>query len=95
MNTGLGNFVEVETDLAFGGLLHGLTFARTYNSRSDHEGPFGARWSSWASTSLVELAWAARFTGPDGQQVRLLRGWGPGSTGRWGSAPRSSGGRTG
>ena len=35
VNTALGNFVEVETDLAFTGLLAGLTFARTYNSRSE------------------------------------------------------------
>jgi Domain of unknown function (DUF6531) len=34
VNTALGNFVEVETDLAYSGLLAGLTFARTYNSRT-------------------------------------------------------------
>ena len=49
VNTALGNFVEVETDLPFSGLLAGLTVARTYNSCSDRAGPYGARWSSWAT----------------------------------------------
>jgi RHS repeat-associated protein len=73
VNTALGNFVEVETDLSFHGVLAGLTFARTYNSRSDRTGPFGARWSSWASTRLVEQPWSAEFEGPDGQRVSFAR----------------------
>ena len=73
VNTALGNFVEVETDLPFGGLLAGLTFARTYNSRSDRSGPFGARWASWATTRLVERTWTAEFEGPDGQRVAFPR----------------------
>ena len=73
VNTALGNFVEVETDLPFGGLLAGLTFARTYNSRSDRSGPFGARWASWATTRLVEHTWIAEFEGPDGQRVAFPR----------------------
>lgn len=73
VNTALGNFVEVETDLPFGGLLAGLTFARTYNSRSDRPGPFGTGWASWATTRLVEQAWAAEFEGPDGQRVSFPR----------------------
>ena len=80
VNTALGNFVEVETDLPFGGLLMGLTFARTYNSRSDRPGPFGGRWASWATARLVEHAWTAEFEGPDGQRVAFPRtgsGFGP------------------
>ena len=73
VNTALGNFVEVETDVAFGGLLAGLTFARTYNSRSDRVGAFGPGWSSWASTRLVEGTWTAEFEGPDGQRVAFPR----------------------
>ena len=73
VNTALGNLVEVETDLPFGGLLAGLTFARTYNSRSDRVGAFGPGWSSWASTRLVEGTWTAEFEGPDGQRVAFPR----------------------
>ena len=73
VNTGLGNFVEVERDLPFEGLLTALSFSRTYNSRSDRSGPFGARWSSWASTRLVEQTWSLQFEGPDGQQVSFPR----------------------
>ena len=73
VNTALGNFVEVETDVAFGGLLAGLSFARTYNSRSDRVGAFGPGWSSWASTRLVEGTWTAEFEGPDGQRVAFPR----------------------
>ena len=73
VNTALGNFVEVETDLPFGGLLAGLTVARTYNSRSDRSGPFGARWASWATARLVERTWTAEFEGPDGQRVAFPR----------------------
>ena len=73
VNTALGNFVEVETDLPFGGLLAGLTFARTYNSRSDRSGPFGARWASWATTRLIERTWTAEFEGPDGQRIAFPR----------------------
>ena len=46
VNTALGNFVEVETDLPFSGLLAGLTFARTYNSRSDRTARSAPRWSA-------------------------------------------------
>lgn len=35
VNTAIGNFVEVETDLCFTGLLATLSFARTYNSCSE------------------------------------------------------------
>ncbi|HWM58886.1 MAG TPA: DUF6531 domain-containing protein [Pseudonocardia sp.] len=73
VNTALGNFVEVETDLPFSGLLAGLTFARTYNSRSDVIGPFGARWSAPATVRLVEHSWTADYEGPDGQRVRFPR----------------------
>ena len=73
VNTALGNLVEVETDLPFGGLLAGLTFARTYNSRSDRVRAFRPGWSSWASTRLVEGTWTAEFEGPDGQRVAFPR----------------------
>ena len=76
VNTALGNFVEVETDLAFDGLLTGLTFARTYNSRADHVGEFGAFGpgrASWASTRLVPGTWAVEYEGPDGQRVTFPR----------------------
>ena len=73
INTALGNFVEVEVDLACSGLLAGLSIARTYNSRSDLTGPFGARWSSWASATLVERTWTADYEGPDGQRISFPR----------------------
>src|SRR3954466_11303555 len=40
VNTASGNFVEVEDDLPFIGLLEGLRFTRTYNSRSEKAGAF-------------------------------------------------------
>jgi hypothetical protein len=52
VNTASGNFVELEDDLPFIGLLSGLRFARMYNSRSDASGAFGSGWSSWADTRL-------------------------------------------
>jgi RHS repeat-associated protein len=69
VTTGLGNFVEVEPDLVFGGLLAGLSLERTYNSRSDRSGPFGPGWSCWATTGLTDRGWAVEYTGPDGQRV--------------------------
>ena len=74
VNTALGNFVEVETDLAFGGLLAGLTFARTYNSRSDRAGPFGARWSSWAIARAGRADLDRRVRGPGRATGRASRG---------------------
>ncbi len=73
VNTSLGNFVEVETGLPFGGLLAGLTFARTYNSRSTRVGEFGPGWTSWASVRLVPRTWAVEYEGPDGQRVTFPR----------------------
>ena len=79
VNTALGNFVEVETDLSFDGLLAGLTFARTYNSRADHVGEFGRvgefgpGWTSWASTRLVPGTWAVEYEGPDGRRFTFPR----------------------
>ena len=81
VNTALGNFVEVETDLPFSGLLAGLTLARTYNSCSDGEGPFGARWSCWATARLTLGTWTAEYEGPDGQRVTVPR-IGPDAFGR-------------
>lgn len=73
VNTSLGNFVEVETDLPSEGLLAGLTFARTYNSRSTRVGEFGPGWTSWASVRLVPRTWAVEYEGPDGQRVTFPR----------------------
>ena len=81
VNTALGNFVEGETDLSFAGLPAGLTFARTYNSCSDLDGPLGARWSSWATAGLRVGSWTAEFESPDGQQVSFPR-TGPAEFGR-------------
>lgn len=72
VNTAIGNFVETETDVAFEGVLAGLTVARTYNSRAvDEPGPFGPRWASWASARLVERDSCAEYVGPDGQGVSV------------------------
>ncbi|MEA2224473.1 MAG: hypothetical protein QOH83_2849, partial [Solirubrobacteraceae bacterium] len=79
VNTATGNFVEVEGDLLCGGLVAGLTFERTYNSRSDRLGPFGRGWSSWASARLVPGPEGAAYIGPDGQEAvfpRLGDGYG-------------------
>jgi RHS repeat-associated protein len=73
VNTATGNFVAREVDLACGGLADALTFARTYNSRSDHAGPFGRGWASWASLRLVARPDGARYTGPDGQEALFPR----------------------
>lgn len=73
VNTATGNFVEVDTDLPFDGLLAGLRFARTYNSRSNRVGPFGTGWSSWATSRLRAGAQGAEYEGPDGQRARFPR----------------------
>lgn len=74
VNTGLGNFVEVETDLAFVGVLAGLSWSRTYNSRAaGGPGPHGPRWASWASTRLRADDTAAQYVGPDGREMTVPR----------------------
>jgi RHS repeat-associated protein len=73
VNTATGNFVELETDVAFGGLLAGLRFARTYNSRSDRAGAFGLGWSSWANARLNARPEGAEYEGPDGQRALFGR----------------------
>jgi len=73
VNTASGNFVEVEDDLPFDGLVAGLRFARVYNSRSDVPGAFGPGWSSWADVRLHPRPDGAEYTGPDGQRVRFPR----------------------
>ncbi len=73
VNTATGNFVEIETDLACSGLLEDLTFARTYNSRSDRVGPFGRAWSSWATARLLPGPDGAAYVGPDGQEALFPR----------------------
>ncbi len=69
VNTATGNFVELEVDLPFGGLVGGLRFARTYNSRSTASGAFGPGWSSWANARLHARPEGAELTGPDGQRA--------------------------
>src|SRR3954452_25049501 len=79
VNTASGNFVEAETDLAFGGLLSVLAFTRTYNSRSDRIGAFGRGWASWATARLRTRPDGAEYEGPDGQRAvfpRLGAGYG-------------------
>ena len=73
VNTATGNFVELESDLPFGGLLRELTFARTYNSRSDRDGAFGTGWSSWATARLRPTPEGAEYEGPDGQRALFPR----------------------
>lgn len=73
VNTASGNFVEPETDLAATGLCRLLLFARTYNSRSGHIGPFGLGWGSWASVRLRAEADGAHWVGPDGQEAVIPR----------------------
>ncbi|MGH8933956.1 MAG: DUF6531 domain-containing protein [Egibacteraceae bacterium] len=69
VNTASGNFVEAEVDFAFDGLLRGLRFVRTFNSRSDRVGPFGRGWASWATARLVATPDGAHWESPDGQRV--------------------------
>jgi len=73
VNTATGNFVELETDLALGGLLEGLSFERVFNSRSDLVGPFGRGWSSWATTHLRDSEGGAQYEGPDGRRAHFDR----------------------
>jgi RHS repeat-associated protein len=73
VNTATGNFVELERDLTCGGLADGLTFERTYNSRSDRVGPLGRGWSSWASVRLVARPDGVEYVGPDGQEAVFPR----------------------
>ncbi len=69
VNTASGNFVEAEVDFAFDGLLRGLRFVRTFNSRSDRVGPFGRAWASWATARLVAAPDCAHWESPDGQRA--------------------------
>src|SRR5690349_7746417 len=73
VNTASGNFVELEDDLPFDGLLSGLRVARMYNSRSDAVGAFGPGWSCWADARLIARADGAEYIGPDGQRALFPR----------------------
>ena len=73
VNTASGNFVELEDDLPFDGLLAGLRVTRMYNSRSDRTGAFGPGWSSWADARLHPRADGAEYIGPDGQRALFPR----------------------
>jgi RHS repeat-associated protein len=73
INTATGNFVAREDDLVCGGLVDGLSVARTYNSRSDRVGAFGRGWASWATARLLPRPDGAAYTGPDGQEALFAR----------------------
>jgi RHS repeat-associated protein len=73
INTATGNFVTREEDVVCGGLADGLTFARTYNSRSDRVGAFGRGWASWATARLLPRPDGAAYVGPDGQEALFPR----------------------
>jgi uncharacterized protein DUF6531 len=63
----------LEEDVVCGGLVAGLTFARTYNSRSDRIGAFGRGWASWATARLVPRPDGVEYVGPDGQEALFPR----------------------
>lgn len=73
VNTLTGNFIEVESDLAFSGGASALGFGRTYNSCNPTIGAFGPGWSSWTETALVLADDAARWVLPDGRQLVFPR----------------------
>ncbi|MDI6104798.1 DUF6531 domain-containing protein [Actinoplanes sp. NEAU-A12] len=73
VNTASGNFIQVEDDLSFTGLVEGMRFTRTYNSRSDRAGPFGPGWSSWATARLRPRPDGMEYEGPDGQRAVFPR----------------------
>ena len=73
VNTASGGFVHVETDVALPGLASGLTFLRTYNSRSSEDGAFGRGWSAWTEARLLPRPDGAHYVGPDGQRVVFPR----------------------
>ncbi|MGI3785115.1 MAG: DUF6531 domain-containing protein, partial [Janthinobacterium lividum] len=80
VNTATGNFLEVETDLAFPGAAGGLASGRCYNSFDRAEHAFGPGWSSICDAGLTFDAsdGPARLTLPDGRQInfpRLGEGW--------------------
>src|SRR3954465_4177335 len=73
VNTASGNFVELEDDLPFEGLLAGLRFARMYNSRSDAVGAFGSGRASWGDAPPHPRAPGAEYVGPDGRRTLFPR----------------------
>ena len=78
VNTATGNFLETEVDLAFVGAASLLTLERTYNSLNATAGAFGPGWSSWTECGVALADDAARFTLPDGREIRFGRlddGW--------------------
>ncbi|MCJ1714542.1 DUF6531 domain-containing protein [Curtobacterium sp. VKM Ac-2922] len=87
VNTGTGNFLEPELDLAFTGASASLRVTRMYNSLDDHVGLFGPGWSSVLETRLVLDDEGATFVGGDGRQIRFPRaadGWARGvGENRW------------
>lgn len=78
VNTATGNFLEPETDLAFGGGCSSLRFSRMYNSMNPAVGAFGPGWSSWTEAGLLFSDAEARWVRDDGRQLVFPRegdGW--------------------
>ncbi len=88
VNTATGNFIETELDVHFSGPASGLSWARTYNSATDHTesdhtecehaecehvGAFGPGWFSPIDARLSFTPDSARMTLPDGRQVVFPR----------------------
>ncbi len=78
VNTATGNFLEPETDLAFGGGCSSLQFTRMYNSLHTGVGAFGPGWSSWTEAGLILGDADARWVREDGRHIVFPRqgeGW--------------------
>lgn len=78
VNTATGNFIEPETDLAFGDLAASLTMTRMYNSVSAVDSVFGPGWSSLLDSAVHLDAEGANWQLGDGRQIffpRSGRGW--------------------
>lgn len=73
VNCGTGAFVQPEVDLPAPRRLWALAWVRNHNSRFPRPGPLGRGWSSWATTRLHMSPTSARFEGPDGQVVEVVR----------------------
>lgn len=73
VNTGNGNFIEPETDLAFTGGCASLALTRMYNSRGETGGVFGPRWTSVLDIALAFTNEGATWTMHDGRQLSFAR----------------------
>lgn len=78
VNTATGNFIEPETDLAFGGAASSLALTRMYNSMNEGMGAFGHGWSSVLDVRLELSDEGAAFVMADGRHILFGRhgdGW--------------------